>query len=65
MGIFANVLKVEVLVAPPGLKWTTYHSENQESEYIEEGLRKQLVGTSINRTYRISSLSKQKDVNNV
>ena len=47
--------KIEVLVAPPGLKWTTYDSEKQEEEYIAEGWRKQLVGTSTDRTHRISS----------
>ena len=47
--------KIEILVAPPGLKWTLYDPNKLESDYINEGWIKEYVGTAPERNHRISS----------
>ena len=47
--------KIEILVAPPGLKWTMYDPSLSESDYIAKGWSKKSVGLSPDRSHKISN----------
>ena len=64
LGLLLNVLsredlqafwKIEILVAPPGLKWTMYNSTQTELDYIDKGWTKQSVGLPPVRLHNITN----------
>ena len=46
--------KIEILVAPPGMKWTMYDMTKSEADYINNGWSKQMVGLPPDRSHKIS-----------